>query len=71
MASNRQEVASLDCNSPSVGDVVYVLQQLESMAPKGSVVYVEMQMAAESVYAATLWEETLTDGSKAYSIQLR
>jgi hypothetical protein len=66
----RKEIASLECNTSSVPDVVYVLQQLEGFAPLKSEVGVEMQHTGD-VHAATLYEDTLTDGSKVYQIQLR
>lgn len=66
----RKEIASLEAKSSNVADVIYIIEQLETMAPSGSIVDVEMQMDGD-VGAASLYEETLTDGSRVYNIQLR
>lgn len=66
----RKEICSLASPSANVYDVLKLIEQLERLTPDGTITDVEMQMAGD-VGAATLFEETLTDGSKVYCIQLR
>lgn len=65
----RKVIAELEAKSSSVEDVLEVIAQLQGMAPKDAVVYLEAGMEGQ-IDGALLIEETLTDGSKVYNIQL-